>query len=214
MMLFHLVKKDFLIVKKYVLLMLVVSILIPPFMLWRVPQNAGIMSFVLSIIFSVFMLQQYVSLKENQYPKASMLLCATPYPRHFIVLSKYCFVLIIYVTCCLIFWIETLFISELNGFSIEVALIMLLVVSIFEGIYLPVQYKIGYDKTKFVFAVVIMVSPFLLPLLLKISDGMKYDFIANFPSVILLGGTTVFSLIFLVVSAFVSIRIYRKTDLA
>lgn len=32
MMLFHLVKKDFLIVKKYVLLMFVVCVIIPPFM--------------------------------------------------------------------------------------------------------------------------------------------------------------------------------------
>lgn len=41
-MLFHLVKKDFLIVKKYVLLMLIVCILIPPFMLWRVPDLPGL----------------------------------------------------------------------------------------------------------------------------------------------------------------------------
>lgn len=50
-MLFHLVKKDFLIVKKYVLLMLIVCILIPPFMLWRVPDFAGPMSFCLSVYF-------------------------------------------------------------------------------------------------------------------------------------------------------------------
>ena len=34
-MLFSLVKKDFLIVKKYVGIMLIVSFLIPPIMLWR-----------------------------------------------------------------------------------------------------------------------------------------------------------------------------------
>ena len=40
-MLFHLIKKDFLIVKKYVLIVLVASILIPPVMRWRTPEFAG-----------------------------------------------------------------------------------------------------------------------------------------------------------------------------
>lgn len=68
-MLFHLVKKDFLIVKKYVLIMLVAAIAIPPIMLWRAPEYGGVMGFILSVIFAVFMLLQYVSLKEYQCPK-------------------------------------------------------------------------------------------------------------------------------------------------
>lgn len=116
-MLFHLVKKDFLIVKKYVLLMLIVCILIPPFMLWRVPDFAGPMSFCLSVIFSIFMLLQYVSQKENQYPKASALLCASPYPRKLLVLSKYVFCLTIYAVCCIIFFIETLVFLNLERCS-------------------------------------------------------------------------------------------------
>ncbi len=69
-MLFHLVKKDFLIIKKYVLFMTVFSIFVPLFLIWRVPQYGGPMGFILSVIYSVFMLLQYVSLKEYQYPKA------------------------------------------------------------------------------------------------------------------------------------------------
>ena len=46
-MLFHLVKKDFLIVKKYVLIMLVAAIAIPPVMLWRAPEYGGVMGFIL-----------------------------------------------------------------------------------------------------------------------------------------------------------------------
>ena len=96
-MLFSLVKKDFLIVKKYVGIMLIVSFLIPPFMLWRTPEAAGAIGFILAAVFSVFMLTQYIFLKEHQYPKATTLLCATPYPRRLIVISKYCFCLIIYI---------------------------------------------------------------------------------------------------------------------
>lgn len=41
MMLWYLLKKDVLIIKKYVLIMLAAAVLIPPFMLWRVPEYAG-----------------------------------------------------------------------------------------------------------------------------------------------------------------------------
>lgn len=52
-MLIHLVRKDFLIVKKYVLLMLAVCVFIPPFMMWRIDDATyvGSMSFILAAIF-------------------------------------------------------------------------------------------------------------------------------------------------------------------
>lgn len=52
-MLFSLVKKDFLIVKKYVGIILIVSFLIPPFMLWRTPEAAGLLDLSLRL-FLVF----------------------------------------------------------------------------------------------------------------------------------------------------------------
>ena len=64
-MLLQLVKKDFLIVKKYVLLMIAVCVVFPLFLIWRSPEYAGILGFVLITIFSIFMLLQYVSLKET-----------------------------------------------------------------------------------------------------------------------------------------------------
>ena len=67
MMLWYLLKKDILIIKKYVLIMLAAAVLIPPFMLWRVPEYAGILGFMLSVIFCVLILLQYISLKEYQF---------------------------------------------------------------------------------------------------------------------------------------------------
>lgn len=108
MMLFNLIKKDILIVKKYVLIMLVAAVLIPPFMLWRAPEYTGVLGFMLSVILCIFMLLQYVSLKEYQFPKAATLLCATPFSRNMIVLSKYIFCIANFVACCIIYAIETL----------------------------------------------------------------------------------------------------------
>lgn len=210
-MLVSLIKKEFLIVKKYVLLMLVVSVLIPLFMLWRVPVYAGVMGYVLMVIFAIFMLTQYVSQKECQYPKASALFCAAPYPRRLMVLSKYCFCLIIYAACCLIFGIETLIFPELGAFSVKLAVDTLMAVSVFLGIYFPLQYWLGYEKTKFAFVIVIMASPFLLPQLLKMGESVNPGLLRAFPNELICSGM---SLIVLIISACISVRVYNKADLA
>lgn len=146
MMLFALLKKDFLIVKKYVLIMLAVIALIPPVMRWRTPEFTGVFGFILSVIFGVFMLLQYVSLKEYQFPKATTLLCATPFSRKAIVSSKYIFCMAIYAICCIVFELETLFMPGLGTSDIKLFAFMFLIVSVFIGIYLPIQYKFGYEK--------------------------------------------------------------------
>ena len=213
MMLFHLIKKDFLIVKKYVLIMLVTAVLIPPFMLWRTPECTGILGFMLSVIFCVFMLVQYVTLKEYQFPKAATLLCATPFSRKMIVLSKYIFCIAIYVACCIIYAIETLVVPGLGTIDATLFLLMLLVTSVFIGIYLPVQYKLGYAKTKFVFAVVIMASPFILPQLMKM-ENVNLKFLSMYSPLIVYTSVFLFSLLFLIVSVILSMKFYSDTDLA
>lgn len=213
MMLFHLIKKDFLIVKKYVLIMLVAAVLIPPVMLWRSPQYTGVLGFMLSVIFCVFMLLQYVSLKEYQFPKAATLLCATPYSRKMIVLSKYIFCMAIYVVCCLIYGIETLVLPRLGSCDIKIFVFMLFITSVFIGVYLPVQYKLGYEKTKLAFVVVIMASPIILPLLMKM-ENVNLDFLSRLSPILAYGGITLLSLGILIVSTFLSMRFYSNVDLA
>ena len=212
-MLFHLVKKEFLIVKKYVLIMLIAAILIPPVMRWRTPEFAGTFGFILSVIFSIFMLLQYVSLKEHQFPKAAMLLCAAPFSRSIMVLSKYIFCIVIYVACCIIFGIETLLIPGLGTSGMELFILMFFVTSVFIGIYLPIQYKLGYEKTKFAFAVIIIASPFILPMLMRM-DTANLDFFVSIPVYIVYGGVFAGGFIFLVLSSMLSIKIYNETDLA
>lgn len=213
MMLFHLIRKDILIVKKYVLIMLIAAIAIPPFMLWRAPEYTGILGFILSAIFSVFMLLQYVSLKEYQFPKAATLLCSIPFSRKMMVISKYVFCIAIYITCCIIFGIETLMIPGLGAFDVKLCILMLLVVSVFIGIYLPVQYKLGYEKTKFVFAVVIMASPFIFPQLLKMGS-LNTDVFSKISPFIIYGSMVAFALVLLTISAILSVKIYNEKDLA
>ena len=213
MMLFALLKKDFLIVKKYVLIMLLFIFLIPPFMRWRTPEFTGVLGFVLSVIFAVFMLLQYVSLKEYQSPKAATLLCATPFTRKAMVLSKYIFCMMIYVICCIAYEIETLVIPGLGTADITMFALMFLVTALFIGVYLPVQYKLGYEKTKFAFVVVIMASPIILPLLMRM-DGLNLGFLSTLSPYLICGGIVLIGFVFLAISASLSVKIYTKADLA
>lgn len=211
-MLLQLVKKDFLIVKKYVLLMAAVCILFPIFLLWRMPEFAGILGFVLVTVFSILMLLQYVSLKETQYPKASTLLCALPFSRKNIVLSRYIFCIAIYFACCLIFGIEALLFPTLQSVSYRVPIVLFLLVSLCLSIYLPIQYKVGYEKTKLFFTVLIMATPVGFAQLMK--NGIKLKFLSNIHPALLLLGSLIISALLLIISSIVSIKIYRKTELA
>lgn len=213
MMLFALIKKDFLIVKKYVLIMLLFIFLIPPFMRWRTPEFTGVLGFVLSVIFAVFMLLQYVSLKEYQSPKAATLLCATPFTRKAMVLSKYIFCMAIYVICCIAFGIETLIIPGLGTADITMFALMFLVTALFIGLYLPVQYKLGYEKTKFAFVVVIMASPIILPVLMRM-ENLDLAFLSALSPYLICGGIVLIGFVVLAISAALSVKIYDKADLA
>lgn len=213
MMLFALIKKDFLIVKKYVLIMLLFIFLIPPFMRWRTPEFTGVLGFVLSVIFAVFMLLQYVSLKEYQSPKAATLLCATPFTRKAMVLSKYIFCMAIYVICCIAFGIETLIIPGLGTADITMFALMFLVTALFIGLYLPVQYKLGYEKTKFAFVVVIMASPIILPALMRM-ENLDLAFLSALSPYLICGGIVLIGFVVLAISAALSVKIYDKADLA
>lgn len=212
-MLLHLVKKDFLIVKKYVLIMLAAAIAIPPVMLWRAPEYGGVMGFILSAIFAVFMLLQYVSLKEYQCPKAAALLCAAPFPRMLLVLSKYIFCMLIYALCCLIFGIETMVVPQLGTLRLDALALMFLVTAVVVGLYLPVQYKLGYEKTKFAFVVIIMASPMIVAALLKMDD-INFDALLMAPPLFIYGGMILAGIIMLTISACLSIKFYDKADLA
>lgn len=211
-MLLQLVKKDFLIVKKYVLLMAAVCILFPVFLLWRIPEFAGLLGFVLVTVFSILMLLQYVSLKETQYPKASTLLCALPFSRKNIVLSRYIFCIVIYFACCLIFGIEALLFPTLQSVGCRVPIVLFLLVSLCLSIYLPIQYKVGYEKTKLFFTVLIMATPVGFAQLMK--KGINLNFLSNISSARLLFGSLIISALLLIISSILSIKIYSKTELA
>ena len=90
---------------------------------------------------------------------------------------------------------------------------MFLVVSVFIGIYLPVQYKFGYEKTKFAFAMIIVASPFILPLIMR-AESLNLNFLSMLSPYLVYGGILLIGLAVLAISVSLSVKIYNEADLA
>ena len=104
-----------------------------------------------------------VSEKENMYPKATALLCATPYNRGKLVEEKYLLYFLIYLYCCVVFRIEMQVIPQLAAVDfVRSAVIVFWIQVICMGIFLPIQYRFGYEKTKLFAMLLVVAGPVLM----------------------------------------------------
>lgn len=209
-MLISLIKKDFLLIKKYLLIMLAVTIATPLFIMLRIPELLSFGAFLISTIFAEFMLYQYVLLAELKYPKVEALLCATPYPRRTIVIARYMFLLLIFSLCFLLYSALAVIFPQIQYLSPSSLLITLLISTILFGIYTPVQYKLGFEKTKYFFSIVILATPFLLPVIIKQIDLNSLSSISETTGVFIM----IFAIIIILyISIAASIRIYQIKEM-
>ncbi|CAG7838687.1 hypothetical protein CLOHAE12215_00021 [Clostridium haemolyticum] len=212
-MLLNLVKKDILLVKKYLPLMMILPFAIPVLVMVQVPQLLGLSAFIVSAIFSVFMLYQYVLMAEMKYPKAEALLCSTPYSRSIIVKARYTFLLLIFAYCCGAYNILALIFSKIKYLTLYNYIIALLILVILFGVYMPIQYKLGFEKTKYFFMILILGTPLVIPLLIR--AHIKFQFTGLFKLsmffhyLILI----VFIMAILFTSINISIKVYSKKEL-
>ena len=213
-MLLQLIKKDFLLTWKYLVLMAALCCFYPLFVHWQISDTAavpaGTLAFILMTFFSILFVLLQAFQKEAMYPRAAAYLCALPYSRRDLVLSKYLFFLGIYLVCCLIYWLETLIVPGLGSFGLSEAVPVLAAVSLLLGLYLPVQYRFGYEFTKYFFMFVILGTSFLLPILIKYLPPELLSFQIS-PG--LLAALFLFSLGLLAASAAASVHFYKKAEL-
>jgi len=212
-MLFNLIKKDILIIKKYVFLTLLIVIAIPPFFAWWAPHISPFLAFLISTVFAEFMICQYLSAKEAIYHKTTALLCATPYYRSDLVKADYAFFIIIFVCCYIVYKIEAIFMPVLSKVSLLSVLSVFTFISLIYGIYIPIQYKLGYERTKFFFIIIIMASPFIFPTVFKSSYITNVLFLNNIQKDIKYVILVVLTVLIFSVSIIVSNSIYAKKEL-
>ena len=160
-----LIKKDFMLLKKYVLFIIVIVFALPAAFASKsneVNIVQSTLAFAFEVIYSEFLICRYLAMKEYQYPKTASFLCTLPYTRNMQVASKYLIYFIVFVFCCAAYWIDTLFVPNLIKLSSELVIPVLFAASILYSVYMPVQYQFGYDKSKLIFMFLLIAFPLLI----------------------------------------------------
>lgn len=214
-MLLQLVKKDFLIVKKYVFFMMLLAVAVPLFVAWQLPEITGVISFIYTVVFTELIICQAVSAEESKYPKATALLCSVPYTRSTIVKAKYVFFLLLFAYCWIVYTLMAVFVPGVGAIDLTVVLSVLLAGMIVYGIYLPLYFKYGAEKTRFFFMICIFIMAFGMPVIYNYLAGLQIDFsvLASIPVPIVNLIMAVLFAVALGVSVAASIRIYSKKEL-
>ena len=212
-MLIPLIKKDLTIVKGYTLGVIAIAIGLPLLLAWRQPQMGGMISLLMSVLISSVAFNLAISEKENQYPKATALLSSTPYTKGKVIVSKYALYFIIYVICCIAYLVEMQFVPELklDNFA-QTAALVFLIQAFGMGIFLPIQYKFGYEKTKFV-CFLLFLSPVIIDITKRISFPSKLVSLMQSNSGIAVAITCGCGILIWLVSFVISNKIFAKKDL-
>lgn len=211
----HLVKKDFLLVKRYLPLTVLLAFGIPLFIFWQVPTLMGFTAFMMTVIFTVYFPLQSVSLAETKYPKATALLCVAPYTRITLVKARFLFLFILFVLCLFAYTILSLLVPQINMPGAFDLLLTLFIFSIIWGIYLPMLYKLGFEKMKYAMIIVLFASSFLLPYAVKLltNSRMNFNVVTNFPLPIKYTALIAVIIAVVTISLFTSIKIFQTKEL-
>ena len=213
-MLINLVIKDFMLIKKYCLVLFIFTAIAPIYISSQIGlSNGGLVSFLITTILVEYILFGTVSKFEDKY-KGAALLCATPYTRNAFVKAKYLFIFVIFIAIVTIHIITSVIVpsgvEKLNNTTFGITFLIL---SILFGILIPVQFKFGYDKTKLISFFVIFLTPFLFPTLIKVVQSNHISFTITFPQAIQAWIPCFISLAIGFVSMMISLNIYANKDL-
>ena len=122
------------------------------------------------------------------------------------VASKYLIYLIVFVFCCVAYWVDTLFVPNLAKLNSELIIPVLFAASVLYSIYMPVQYQFGYDKSKLIFMFLMIVFPLLVA---NANMAMFMEILSGITFPIML----ISALAALALSVMVSVRIFNGKEL-
>lgn len=218
-MLFNLVKKDFILAKKYLMPTIIFAIVGPIFIYSKLGlSNGSFLSFLITLLFTEYILFNMIAITEDKY-KGAALLGTTPYTRKSVIKAKYLLILIIFLGCFLLYNLAIIIGGSvgLERLSISSAGASLLITSIFFGVLIPVQIKFGYEKTRYISFILIFLTPFLLPVILQWiqSNNVTLDIhlLDIIPQGLQVWLPFVLAFVIYLISMQGAIRIYSKKDL-
>jgi ABC-2 type transport system permease protein len=196
--------------------MLIFAIVAPIFINSKLGlSNGSFISFLITVLFVEYILFNMISLQEDKY-KGSALLCITPHTRNGVIKAKYVFILVIFIACFLLYNLAATIgasygLARLSIYSVGVAL---LIISVFFGILIPVQTKFGYEKTKYIFFIMIFLAPFTLPTIIEwYQTNNIFNIDLPIPQSIKVWIPFVIAVLMASISMVISIRIFSKKNL-
>lgn len=215
-MLISLVKKDFILVKKELLILFIAAVGVPVYVTIQLGPSAGkAVGFFISALFIEYLLFSSVSTSEFKY-KGSSLLCATPYARDTMVKAKYLFLMINFA-CVFIIYVGTALLTNIGMTLLNIYDfgICFLLIAAFFGIVIPFQYKFGFQKTKYITLFIVFITPFSVPFLVKWIHENNINLSFSFPFSKMILGLMLCLLALLIgyISMIISINIYSKKNL-
>ena len=212
-MILHLIKKDFLLAKRYILIIAGIVFAVPLIITGSSAQLVGASAFIMTVVYAEFIFNQQISMTELRYSGANALLCAAPYSRKNIVTAKYIFSLIIFAACCLVYSSVALIVPQLIDFSLGSVLAALLSVTILYGIYTPVQFKFGIEKTRFIFIVFLSGAAASTQAITQAAAKINLTFLEKVPEAVLALSLLITSAIIWTVSLKISIKIFEAKEI-
>ena len=215
MMILHLVKKDFLIAKKYVLFMMGFTAVIPMFVVTSVPAMTGTGAFIYTVIFTVIIILQSAAMEEAKHPKAIALLCAAPYSRKSFVMAKYACFFILFAYCYAVYCLLGVIFTSVEMVGLSALLAVLMFGTVIYSVFLPVYFKLGFEKTKFIFLIAIPVFAFGTPIFFNFYPNLNFsiNMLALLPVVVINIAMISVGFVTLVVSVNLSIKIFSRKEL-
>lgn len=161
-MIMQLIRKDILLVKKYMIVIVafIVAAQVLP-MVFSTEPTAQDASFLIGLIFGQLIFFTTLSQLDSRYPKATALLCSAPYTRSTFVKARYVLLLLLFVFSYIVNIIVTLVLGSTSLLSPAFIIATLLIDVIIFGIYIPLEFRYGYTKVRFIYIAVIIVVAFL-----------------------------------------------------
>lgn len=211
-------KKDFMLLKKALLFEVIFCILIVPFLGYRIKDLGILGSFLIYFLIQLVILittSTSLSTKEVTNEKAISYLCCLPYKRFSFVCEKYAMDIILAVTFSIIYSIEALIFDEVEALSLFAMGGLLIIVFLYRGFFIPLEFKFGFEKVKFYSMFAIFFASFGIPMLMNNFEfsNLSIDFFTNiseFLKVIMVYGIIA---MIIIISMLISKRIFERKEL-
>lgn len=212
----NLIKKDFLIAKKVWIFVLLGVIVVPLFLTFvgsdvRIPS--GLALSITSILLAMILFSS-LDEEEEKYPKASALMSTIGYSRTVQILKRYVLMLLFYLYCALIYFIESGFMQGLGELTLSQLIFSLFSFVLISSIYLALTTALGVRAGRYVVMFVVLLISLGPVIISKLNIQLRLsDLRVLLNESSLLFALAVLSFILYLLSLKISLRAYKKKEL-